>query len=208
MFLSAYYTQSSLANPNGTCPLTAAAHLSSRVTADTRRFPPSHGTLRFHIPWEPHRAVPSSSHRAAAVQRLSPWQQPTQRCLPAGISTLGALLCAVGMHRPGSAIQPAQLSSAHLGETAPSVLPSVLQCLEPLAGLGSSSSPEGRPCDSKPSESRPCDNASPGGVLASTVPHCPDLNPLVGHPLHSSGQDSSSEAPRTALQAPTGSTAG
>lgn len=198
MFLSAYYIQSSLENPNGTCPLTAAAHLSSRVTADTRRFPPSHGTLCFHIPWEPHRVVPSSSHRAAAVQQLSPWQQPTQRCLPAGISTLGALLCAVGMHRPGSAIQPAQLSSAHLGETAPSVLPSVLQCLKPLAGLGSSSSSEGRPCDS----------ASAGGVLASTVLHCPDLNPLVGHPLHLSGQDSSSEAPRTALQAPTGSTAG
>lgn len=83
--------------------------------------------------------------QAAAVQWLSPWEQPTRRCLPAGISTLRALLCAVGVRRPGSAVQPAQLSSAQQASAISAAFRA--EHLQPLARMESPSSPESRPCD-------------------------------------------------------------
>lgn len=100
--------------------------------------------------------------QAAAVQWLSPWEQPTRRCLPAGISTLRALLCAVGVRRPGSAVQPAQLSSAQQASAISAALRA--EHLQPLARMGSPSSPESRPCDIRPPESRPRDIGSLGAA--------------------------------------------
>lgn len=127
------------------CHLTAPALLSGQGLQTPGAFPCHTQNSVLPQPLGAPQGSAQQLPQAAAVQWLSPWEQPTRRCLPDGISTLRALLCAVGVRRPGSAVQPAQLSSAQQASAISAALRA--EHLQPLARMGSPSSPESRPCD-------------------------------------------------------------